>query len=124
MEKRLSIKVGDVILIAVILCATVILFLLPLFSDKAEFAEIVFAENGEVRIISLKEDAQYNISSRGVDLTVCVNNGEVYVLESTCRDGICTSTPPISRSGQSIVCAPAGVVVRISGEGAIVDAVA
>ncbi len=123
MNKASRLKFGDIILIALLLLSAVLLFLLPLMSAKAESAEIVIAETGEVRIISLQANAKYEVSSRGVTLTVCVADGEVSVTQSSCRDGFCVNTPPISRSGQSIVCAPAGVVVRISGEGATVDAV-
>ncbi len=123
MKHRFEIKIGDVLLVAAILILTVLLFLLPLFKESAEQAEIVIADSGEVKKISLLKNETYDIESRGVSLTVAVLDGEVFVSESDCKDGFCKSTPPISRAGQSIVCAPAGVVVRIVGEGAEVDAV-
>ena len=123
MQHKLSLKLGDIILIAVIVLTAVVMLVLPFFSNKSEYAEIVIAEKDEVQIVNLNTVATYNIASRGVKLQVCVSGGEVFVKESDCRDGICRNTPPISRLGQSIVCAPAGVVVRIVGEGVGVDGI-
>ncbi len=123
MKHRFGWKIGDVLLMLLLLLTAVLLFLFPFFSNKGAIAEIVIAETGEVHKIPLGTDAEYEVSSRGVHLTVCVKNGEAFVSHSDCRDGICSGTPPISRGGQSIVCAPAGVVVRITGEEAMVDGV-
>ncbi len=123
MERRFGIRLGDIILMAVILLTAVLLLALPLLSERAQTAEIVIAETGEITTVSLNEDASYEIASRGVTLTVRVSGGGISVSESDCRDSVCRNTPPISRAGQSIVCAPAGVVVRIRGEGGAVDGV-
>ncbi len=123
MKQRFGLKIGDIVLMLFLLVAAIILLILPFLSEKAASAEIVMAETGEVRTVSLHTDASYEIISRGVHLTVQVKDGTVFVSRSDCRDGICSSTPPISRAGQSIVCAPAGVVVRVLGEGAVVDGV-
>ncbi len=121
--RRSGLRLGDILLMAVIAVTALLLFLLPFLSESGETAEIVFAETGEVRTVPLDTDATYEITSRGVTLSVCVSDGAVSVTDSDCRDGICRRTPAISRPGQSIVCAPAGVVVRISGEEGVVDGV-
>ncbi len=122
--RKLWLKIGDILLMSGILLAAALLFVLPFLSKQADYAEIVIAETGQVREISLNKNASHEISSRGITLTVCVENGKVFVSESDCRDLICRNTPAISRAGQSIVCAPAGVVVRVIGEEAVVDGVA
>ncbi len=121
---KFRVKLGDILLLVAIALLAGVLFLLPFLSEKAKTAEIVIAETGEVRVISLNQPAEYEISSRGVSLTVTVKDGAVFVSRSDCRDGICRNTPSISRAGQAIVCVPAGVVIRISGEGGIVDGIA
>lgn len=122
-KTRFGIKIGDILLAACVLLAAAYLFIRPLFTEEAENAEIVFAETGETQIIPLDLDKEYDVISRGIEMKVRVKDGSVDVSGSTCRDGICKNTPPISRAGQSIVCAPAGVVVRIAGEEALVDGV-
>ncbi len=123
MKKTRTLRPGDLLLMAAIGLAAILLFILPFLSDQAESAQIEIVETGEVRIISLSSDGAYEVISRGVHLTVCVSDGQAFVSESDCRDGICRGTAPISRAGQTIVCAPAGVVVRILGEEAMVDGV-
>ncbi len=119
----MKLKLGDILLMAAILLVALLLFFLPFLAEEGASAQIVIAETGEVRTVSLDTDASYQIDSRGVSLTVQVENGKISVAQSDCRDGICRNTPAISRPGQSIVCAPAGVVIRISGEEAAVDGV-
>ncbi len=123
MERRARIKIGDIILMSVILITAVFLLLLPFLKKRADSAEIVFVQTGEIRTVSLGKDRDFDISSQDIALTVCVKDGEIFVSESTCRDGICRGTPPISRAGQSIVCLPAGVIVRIVGEEVAVDGI-
>ncbi len=118
--RGLGLKIGDGVLMAGILVMAVLLFLLPLLASPASFAELVTADGG-ISVIDLEKDTVFDITSRDITLTLCVRNGELFVSHSTCRDSVCRNTPPISRAGQSIVCAPAGVVIRIIGEGAEVD---
>ena len=123
MKHRFGLRIGDVLLMLFLLLLAVFLFFLPFMAQQAQNAEIVIAQTGEIRTVSLNTDATYEISSRGINLTVQVKDGTIFVAGADCRDGICRATLPISRAGQSIVCAPAGVVVRITGEEALVDGV-
>ncbi|MBQ7604460.1 MAG: NusG domain II-containing protein [Clostridia bacterium] len=50
-------------------------------------------------------------------LTVIIENGEARVAGSTCPDGFCEKHAPVSRAGETIVCLPRGVIIRVSGEG-------
>ncbi len=123
MKHRYGLKIGDIVLIALLLVTAACLFLRPFFTDKAVRAELLVVETGEIRVISLRTDATYEVTTAGGSLTVAVEDGRILVSRADCRDGICLRTPPISRAGQSIVCAPAGVVIRITGEEAMVDGV-
>ncbi|MCD7847100.1 MAG: NusG domain II-containing protein [Oscillospiraceae bacterium] len=49
-------------------------------------------------------------------LTVIIEDGEVWVVDSTCPDGLCEKSGSISKSGESIVCLPCGVVVKITAD--------
>lgn len=64
------------------------------------------------RTYSLDEDRTVKLEH----LTVHIENGKVWVTDADCADKICERTGVISRGGQSIVCLPHGVVVRIGGE--------
>lgn len=56
------------------------------------------------------------ISERGRNVLI-IKNGEAFVEDASCPDGICVSHKPISRDGESIVCLPNKVVVTVSCDG-------
>ncbi len=123
MERRFGLKPGDVFLMAGILLLALALFLLPFLKEQGTQAEIFIAATGQRQVISLEEDGLYPISSGEMRLVLQVSQGEAFMVESPCPDRVCVNSPAISRPGQSIVCLPAGVVVRVLGEGATVDGV-
>ncbi len=123
MKQQPGLKIGDIILMVMIFITAILLFLLPFLSDKSETASIFIGETEETRIITLDKNSSYEIKSRGITMTILVENGEVSVCESDCRDGICKKTPSVSCAGQTIICAPAGVVIRVLGEEVAVDGI-
>ena len=44
-------------------------------------------------------------------------NGKVYAQNSVCPDGVCEHSLPITKSGDSIICLPNKIMIKISGEG-------
>ena len=48
--------------------------------------------------------------------TVKVEDGKVFVVDSTCPDKVCEKTGKISKSGGSIICIPNRISIEISGE--------
>ena len=74
---------------------------------------------------SLSEDREIEISGENFHNVVCIENGCVFMKSSDCRNQVCVNHAPISRSGESIICLPHKLVVRIqSGKEADVDAIA
>ena len=47
--------------------------------------------------------------------TVVIQGGKVSVTEATCKNQVCVKHKDISRSGESIVCLPNKLIVRIEG---------
>lgn len=58
---------------------------------------------------------EHTVQSNGYTLTIMLTDSEVWVESSDCPTQDCVHTGHISRSGQSIVCLPARVVVRLVG---------
>ncbi len=52
-----------------------------------------------------------------------IRDGEAYVAEATCPDGICAAHRPISRDGESIVCLPHKAVFSVKAAEKNVDMV-
>lgn len=59
----------------------------------------------------------------GITVTVEIRNGAVWFVQSECPDRVCVHSGKLSKAGQSAACVPAGITVRVLGEGQV-DAVA
>lgn len=79
----------------------------------------VIEQNGEeVRRITLSSITQPEtlVLEGEISVTVLLEPGQVSILHSDCPDQICVHTGALTRPGQSAVCLPARVAVRIVGE--------
>ena len=103
----------DALLVAALISASLILWLL--FSPGSKTGDTVeITVNGEsFGVYELASNAEINVDGL---LTVVIENGQVYVTGQTCRNRICANHSPISKAGQTIICLPRGVVIKITGE--------
>ncbi|MBR6534796.1 MAG: NusG domain II-containing protein [Clostridia bacterium] len=114
----LKIKKGDVFAIFIVLVLAAAAFFIPM--EKSGDKVNIKTDKASY-VYFLNEDRRITLEENGISLTVVIENGEVYVENSTCRDGVCKKSSPISDGG-CIVCLPAHVVIQISSGGA--DAIA
>ena len=111
-----KLKIGDIIVISVILLITAGVFCFRLFGfAEGEAVVVTYGENEKV--YSLDENSRFNIESNDISLTVVIENGCVFVDNSNCPEKICINNGKISRVGQSIACVPAHLLIKIIGEG-------
>lgn len=104
---------SDVLIVGLLLLAAAISACFTLFRDAGVTCTIRYGET--VQTVSLSGDRVIPVQSNGHSLTVVIENGAVSVTESDCPDGVCVNTGTISRTGQAIVCVPAGMTVQIDG---------
>lgn len=118
----MKLKQKEVILLLVILLVLCLWAFLP----KGQGNTVLVTVDGEtVAELPLNENAELPVDGYGeFSLTVVVEDGVCYVVESTCPDLICQNHAPISGAGEQIVCLPGRTVVTITGEEGEVDAVA
>lgn len=117
MKKLITKK--DLILLFVVLLAGVVGIILMNSADKGKSAEIIV--DGKITEIILLDDT-YEKQVNGV--VVCCENGEIFIKESNCPDKVCMRSGRISKSGESIICAPNRVAVKIDGKkGNLPDAI-
>lgn len=111
-----GILAGDVIVVVcvLLLAAVVFSFAAARAGMPAVSVEII-TESAQMRY-PLWEDREIPIQSAGHTLTVTVKDGTVYVSETDCPNRICAATGKISVCGQSILCAPARVLIKVVGE--------
>ena len=104
-----------VFLLAVILAGAGFLQWLP----KSGTPVAVIEQDGkEVRRVELSSIIQPEtlVLEGEFSVTVLLEPGQVSIVHSDCPDQICVSTGVLTRPGQSAVCLPARVAVRIVGE--------
>ncbi len=120
---RTKFSAWDAVVAGLVLVAALALLLVPpLLRREGETLVVTTPEGSDT--YALSEDRRFEITSEGITLTVVIEDGAAYVLHSDCPDGICRASGRISQSGQTILCAPAGVTLSVKGGGDGVDFVA
>ena len=105
---------ADVLLLGGILLAGCI-FGLILLLTRHDGAQVQVRVAGTVKTaFPLAEDTTYEITGAdgGTNLLI-IQDGEAWIEEASCPDGLCMNMGKISRKGQSIVCLPNQVVVEV-----------
>lgn len=115
--------VRDGIVAALVILFAVLLLLLPLLWREGGTV-LVITTPDETFEYALDVDRTVTVTSGSYILTVEIRNGAASVTHSNCPDGICLSTPAIRRTGESVICAPAGVRLSVKGGDSDVDFVA
>ena len=109
----------DMIIIALALFAALALYLVSNLTASDAVTTVVATVDGkEVLRRPLVMNADYEIPGKdGAVNIICVENGEVYMKEANCRDGLCIQQGRMKNTAKRIVCLPNGVVVSLEGEG-------
>ena len=114
---------GDKFLLAALLCTSLLSAAalygpLSLFAGKVEPVQAVISSRGKItHRIDLPAAARstFVLQGRSGAVTVEVDGARVRILEAHCPEGICVRQGWIERPGQSIVCIPEEILVRIVG---------
>ena len=70
-----------------------------------------------VRLFAEKNISENSVTDVDGMMTVVIENGKVYAQNSVCPSGVCEHSLPITKSGDSIICLPNKIMIKISGEG-------
>lgn len=107
-------KLWDIFIIVFVLAISISVFLLYASADKGESVEITV--DGELHsMYPLYENKVIDVITEKGNIKVCIKDNEVYILDADCNDKICIKDRPVSRKGQTIVCLPLKVIVKIGG---------
>lgn len=108
---------NDIILVAALLAAAGIAFgAIQLFKKSGGYA-VVVQEGREVATYPLDEDVTVTFTSpAGGYNTLVIKDGKADVTEADCPDKLCVNQHSISYSGETIVCLPNKLVVKIVSE--------
>jgi len=108
----------DFIIIAAVCAVALSLFALPFLRPAGSTVKVSIREGSKTTVFrecELSEDQSFELENNGINLKVVIEGGEVFVSHSDCEDRVCINSGRISKAGQSIICAPAGVVISVSG---------
>ena len=122
----LRFKRADIAPIAIAVVLPLVLFLVFALSRGADAEYFTISYAGQDRpteTYSLGEDRRLTPTGNGYTLEVEVKDGAVAVVSSDCPGCDCVRTGAVRKSGSSIVCIPAGIVITV-GCGGDYDALA
>lgn len=103
----------DGILLSSVLCLALLLLLLPLLW-QTHGTELLLSTPTSTQSLSLSKDQTLTVTSLDCTLTVEILDGRARVLESSCPDGVCVASGWISKDGDCVICAPAGVRLLVA----------
>jgi hypothetical protein len=116
LDVKTKLTFWDMIAVAGVLCLALLLAFFPRAFFSASTSVKIIGETYE-EVFSLGKAQDVTIESYGHSLVVHIDENGVYVKATDCEDKICKNSGVIEKSGQIIVCAPAGVRIEmISGD--------
>jgi hypothetical protein len=114
MDKSKTTRKNDLVLFAVLLVIGVILFVVIDFM-KADGASVDVHVDGKiVASYPLSTDRDVELGYNGHNLLV-IKGGQATMTDADCPDKLCVKQKAISKEGETIVCLPHRLVVKISG---------
>ncbi len=116
---------GDVVLVLTVLIVSVSAWVVLEMTAAAGNRAVIQPVGRPGQVLALESSSRV-VSVLGPlgETRVEVKEGQVRIVDSPCPRHICVSMGWISRSGETLVCIPNGLVVRIEGkEGSGFDAV-
>ena len=122
-QKKATPKRGDLYLIVGCLLAALICCGLWLGLRRDGAAVVVEQDGKETARYALDENRTVRIKGQGGYNLLVIEGGEAWLLEADCPNLLCVKTGKIRYAGQSIVCLPHKVAVRIVGGASALDAV-
>ena len=112
MEKTIN-KI-DYLVMVILLLLSAVFFLL--FQGEKSDRFVVYVENEIYTSGTLLKDDIIQVVSQNGEMEIVVENGEIFISNSTCQDKICLLQGKKSKSGSKIICLPNKTVVQIIGD--------
>lgn len=107
---------ADLILLFAVILFALAAFVLTLCAGQTGKTLVVYRGGDEIARYPLDADISFRLDAPdgGYNL-VCIENGGVDMKEASCPDKICVHHRKISKSGQTIICLPNKIILKIVG---------
>lgn len=111
-------KKGDLVTTIALLFALCVFVGLKFAFATRQYSTLEVMSDGKVVFSKPLTEASgvFEVTSKEGKLKVKVQDGKVWVSESSCKDKICINSGSISRTGESIVCLPNRITISIKGD--------
>lgn len=110
-------KKWDVVLIIIIIAASIAAYAVFKLQSTEGSCAVITIDGADYMTLPLNKDITLRIPETGVDYnTITIKDGAVSVSDANCPDKICVNHSPISKTGETIVCLPHRLSIRITGE--------
>ncbi|NLG52962.1 MAG: NusG domain II-containing protein [Clostridiales bacterium] len=100
---------GDYLVAFIVLAAALFTWFYPFLRGGASDRAVVTKDGVELCTLPLDKDTEFALD----EATIQVKDGKIRILKSSCPDKVCVNTGGISKSGQSIVCVPNRIIIKI-----------
>lgn len=114
---------ADFILLAMLILIGIAGSVLLSFGDSGGDRVVITVRGEDYGTYPLSEDRTIEVTRDGRSNTVVIEDGTVRVTDATCKNHVCIDHAPIRSAGESIICLPNRVVVKIEGKGGDLDAI-
>lgn len=116
MEKRKLINKKDFLLIILLVIISIVFFVLYNYLNFSERVKAELVVDGKIiKEISLDKDMTFELE-KNHNIVFEIKDKKIRFLRSDCPDKICVNTGFISKGGQSAVCLPNKVSLRITAD--------
>lgn len=118
--KDLTFRKGDLLAVGIVILLVigVLTGLTALNGSESGTQAQIYQDGSLLRTVSLREEQTFAVEGRYTN-TVTVQNGRIAITSSDCPGGDCVHCGWISRAGNSVVCLPNRVEIRITGTDAV-----
>ena len=104
----------DIMILTVLSAASIaIYFILPVFYGSGGDMAGVYVDGELYASYDLLYSQRYRIPVGDEYNEVLIEHGKIRVSSSSCRNQVCVNHAPISKNGESIICLPHKLVIKI-----------
>ncbi|MCI5839741.1 MAG: NusG domain II-containing protein [Peptoniphilaceae bacterium] len=115
----MKLKKGDyIVTFSLVILSLLIAFLSGAFKEKVRGDTLVVELNGEIYAkYPLSEEKVFEIKTKeGWYNKIEIKSGYADMIESNCNDQICVNMKPIKDEGETIICLPHKMLLRVESE--------
>ena len=118
MKKSKRVKLGDLIIILILLVISIIpfYFLLSPMRESNNIIAVIKVDNKQVKKLSLNHDIVWKYQHGNKLNVVKVKNHKIRMIDANCKDQICVKDGWKSKIGDTIICLPHQFLVELKVE--------